>query len=117
MTPFELWKSFVDSFATLHDGVHRTWVVERATYPVVEGNEPINAFLASLTPSQRELLASMLVDAREGGVHDALVVLHDRIALNDGAYSEGGVRMEFEPFGNTLYQDYVARRVGDDWPE
>jgi hypothetical protein len=22
-----------------------------------------------------------------------------------------------EPFGNTLYQDYVARRAGDDWPE
>ena len=117
MTPFDLWKSFVDSFAALHDGVHRKWIVERGTYPVVQENEAINALIASLTLPRRELLASMLVDAREGGVHDALVVLHDRLALNEGAYSEGGVQMEFEPVGNTLYQDYVARRAGYDWPE
>jgi len=59
--------------------------VEHGTYPVVEGNEAINAFLGNLALTQRELLASMLVDAREGGVHDTLVLLHDRLALNGGA--------------------------------
>ena len=38
----------------------------------------------------------------DAGVHDALVILNDRMALNDGIYSEQGVAMEFQPFGNTL---------------
>jgi hypothetical protein len=117
MTPFELWKSLVDSFATLHDGVHKTWVVERAHYPDFEENAAANALLASLSSEQRAVLADMLIDARRGGIHDALVVLHDRMALNDGVYSEHGVQMEFEPFGYTLYQDYVGRREGEEWSE
>lgn len=117
MTPFELWKSFVDSFAELHDGVHRNWVVDRGAYPGTENNKASNALLAALTLEQRKVLAEMLVDARRGGIHDALVVLNDRMALNDGAYSEAGVQMEFQPFGSELYYDYVSRKEGDEWPE
>ena len=117
MTPFELWKSFVDSFATLHDGVHKAWVLGRGHYPATEDNAAINAFLLSLSSEQREILAAMLVDARRGGVHDTLVVLQERMHFNDGAYSEGGVEMELEPFGYTLFQDYVGRRDGHEWPE
>lgn len=117
MTPLELWKSVVDQFAAMHDGVHETWVVERGAYPDVEENQEVNALLKALSHEQRKVLASMLIDARRGGVHDALVILNDRMALNDGIYSEQGVAMEFQPFGNTLYQDYVARREGDDWED
>jgi hypothetical protein len=111
----ELWQSVVDAFATLHDGVHRNWVVERAKYPDFPENGSKNALLATLDDGQRRVLAEMLVDARRGGVHDALVVLHDRLALNDGKYTERGIAMEFMPYGHTLYQDYVARQAGDSW--
>lgn len=117
MTSVELWKSLVDAFAGLHDGVHRAWVVDRGAYPDFEENQNKNDLLKSLSKEQREVLADMLIEARRGGIHDTLVVLHDRIALNDGAYCEHGVRMELEPFGNTLYQDYVARREGDEWED
>lgn len=117
MTPFELWKSFVDSFAAMHDGVHKTWLLERGQYPDTEDNAAINAFLSSLNQEQRELVASMLVAARRGGVHDTLVVLHERMHFNEGVYCEGGVQMEVEPFGYTLFQDYVGRRDGYEWPE
>ena len=59
----------------------------------------------------------MLVSARRGGVHDALVILNDRMALNDGVYCENGVQMEFQPYGYTLYQDYVGQRDGYEWEE
>jgi hypothetical protein len=117
MTPLELWKSFVESFARLHDGVHKAWVVERGQYPLNDDNAAANTLLASLTLEQRETLAEMLVRARRGGVHDALVILNDRMALNDGAYSENGIQMEFQPFDYTLYQDYVGQRDGYDWEE
>ena len=113
----ELWQSFVDAFVSFHDGVQHNWVVERGKYPDIPGNDQANALLAALSPGQRKTLADMLVDARRGGIHDTLAVLHDRIALNDATYSERGVQMRFMPHGFTLYQDYVGRQAGDPWPE
>jgi hypothetical protein len=86
-------------------------------YPDLEQNRDVNALLASLSEYQRRVLAEMMVESRRGGVHNALVILNDRLALNDAIYSEHGVEMEFQPYGMTLYQDYVARQAGDPWPE
>jgi hypothetical protein len=113
----ELWQSLVDSFVEIGDGVHDNWIMEREKYPDVEENREINAFLASLSEPQRRVLTSMLIDARHGGVFDALVVLHERLVFNEGKYSERGVEMEIEPRGYTLFQDYVSRRSGDGWRE
>lgn len=117
MPSLDLWKSFVDGFASLHDGVHQKWIVENGAYPNVSGNEKISEFLSSLSIENREILAVMMVSARRGGVHDALVVLNDRMAINNAKYFENGVEMEFQPFGNSLYYDYVCRREGDEWQE
>ena len=113
----ELWQSLVDSFVEIGDGVHDNWIMERGKYPDVEDNREINAFLASLSESQRRVLTSMLIDARHGGVFDALVVLHERLVFNEGKYSERGVEMAIEPRGYTLFQDYVSRRSGDEWSD
>ena len=117
MQSLELWKSFVDSFANLHDGVHRKWIVENGSYPKVDGNEKINEFLSSLSIESREILAAMMVSARRSGVHDALVVLNDRMEIENAKYFENGIEMEFQPFGTSLYYDYVCRREGDDWAQ
>ena len=117
MPSLDLWKSFVDTFASLHDGVHHKWILENGAYPRVSENEKINEFLSSLSVENRGILASMMVDARRGGVHDALAVLNDRMAIENAKYSENGVEMEFQPFGTSLYYDYVCRREGDEWPE
>ena len=117
MTPLDLWKSFVDSFAHLHDGSHHSWVAERGAYPDIDENKEVNALLQTLPPEQRKIIARMLIEARYGGVHDALVVLNDRMAINKGAYIEGGVQMEFQPYGSELYYDYVCRKEGEEWPD
>ena len=117
MSSLDLWKSLVDSFASLDDGVHKKWIVENGTYPKVSGNEKINEFLSSLSIEHREVLAAMMVNARRGGVHDALVMLNDRMAIENAKYSENGVEMKFQPFGTSLYYDYVCRREGDEWQE
>lgn len=117
MTSLELWKLFVDSFATLHDGVHRKWVAEDGRYPDTADNKEINGVLAEISHTQRQVIAEMLVRARRGGIHDALVVINDRMAVDGGRYSEGEVEMAFQPFGSELYYDYVCRREGDAWPD
>ena len=113
----KLWQSLVDSFAGIGDGVHEHWIMDRVKYPDVEENREINALLASLSESQRRVLTTMMVDARHGGIFDAMVVLHERLALKDAKYSEHGVEMEIEPDGYTLFQDYLSRKSGHDWPD
>lgn len=117
LEPSGLWKSFVETFASLHDGVHHAWIAERGAYPDLAENQRVNELLRSLSQEQRELLAEMMIDARQGGVHDALVALNDRMARNGGAYMEKGILMEVQPFGTELYYDYVCRKAGDPWPD
>jgi hypothetical protein len=113
----ELWQSLVDSFVAIDDGVHESWILERGKYSDVEENREVNGFLETLSESQRRILTNMMVDARHGGIFDAMVVLHERLVFNETRYTEGGVEMEFEPHGYTLFEDYLSRRSGDDWPE
>jgi hypothetical protein len=112
----DLWHSLVDAFARIGDGVHRNWIMERVRYPDFEENKDINALLAALTDPQREVITRMMIAARHEGVFDTLALLHDRLALNEGKYLEHGVEMAFEPHGYTLYQDYLSRKMGYDWP-
>jgi len=49
----ELWQSLVDAFASLHDGVHHHWVVERGKYPDFPENDEANALLSDLWSLQR----------------------------------------------------------------
>ena len=112
-----LWKNFVDSFANLHDGLYKSSILEKGSYAQVLENQKINEFISQLTMSQREILVGMLENARIGGVHDALVVLNDRMAINDGEYKEGGCVMEFQPFATELYYDYMGRKLGYSWPD
>jgi|SRR5687767_6733135 hypothetical protein len=110
-----LWQSFVDAFAEIGDGVLHKWITERGEYPDAPENRETNELLASLTSAQRRVLANMIIDSRHNGVFDTLVVLHERIAFNDGKYFERDVEMAFEPHGYTLFQAYIARKAGDPW--
>jgi hypothetical protein len=40
-------------------------------------NKSINKLLNELTPEQKEVVAQMLQQARDGGIHDVLVYLHN----------------------------------------
>jgi hypothetical protein len=112
----EIWKSLVDDFAKMSDGVQQEWITKKASYPATEENRPINVFLQSLSQEQLNIVAEMVAQARHGGIHDALVVFNDRIALKEGQYFEGGTLMEFQPFGSELYYDYTSRKMGEEWP-
>lgn len=66
----------------------------------------IDALLARLPTEDRGLLARMLEDEFVGGVHEALVVLHEEaIVPFDKAY-------EGSPF-----HDFVGRLNGWEWPD
>jgi hypothetical protein len=112
-----LWRNFVTAFANIHKGLYRQQVLHECSFPLNGQYEKENELIRSLTEDQKKTLVDLLESARDSGIHDALVVLNDRMVLKSGEYREGNCVMEFQPYATTLYQDYVLLRDGHGWPE
>jgi hypothetical protein len=111
-----LWQSFVDELVSRREGVEGLWIKEKG-WPDLPENQEINQLLSRLTPQEKDVLAGIAQQARDGGIHDTLVVLDERMNLNGLRISQDGVEMAVEPYGTELFWDWVARCAGDEWPE
>ena len=74
------------------------------------------SIFGELSAQEKDLLVELLQEARDGGIHDTLVVLHEEMA-NGARLVKDGVEMAFEPYGTEIYFDWVARKEGDKWPD
>jgi hypothetical protein len=63
------------------------------------------------------VLADLLQDARDGGIHDVLAYLNDQIALDGLRLTKHGRELPREPFGTELYYDWTRRKESDEWPD
>ena len=111
-----LYKDFLDELARRKDDVFLKQEVSQG-YPDIPENTAINTFLSELDQKQKQVLTTMLYQAREGGIHDTLVCLHDRMALNELRIIQDGVEMPYAPFGNQLYYDWIGQVLGYPWPD
>jgi hypothetical protein len=91
-------------------------VAEGETWPSSSELAEFNGFLGGLTAGQREQASKLLTKAREGGIHDTLVVLSERMNLKDLRFVENGVALPHEPHGTEIYFDWTARCAGEAWP-
>jgi len=110
-----LHKDFTEKLVARRNGVLGRWVKGKG-WPDLPKNRPINQFLAKQSAEEKDLLVELLQEARDGGIHDTLVVLHEEMA-NGARLVKDGVEMAFEPYGTEIYVDWVARSEGDLWPE
>jgi hypothetical protein len=117
VNPLDQYKMFIDGFVAIRPCVTSRWVREDREWPDLPTNQPINEFLSALTPAQKEVLASLLQEARDGGIHDALSYLTDEIHRSGLRIVIDGVELPVEPFDSEMYYDWVCRREGDDWPD
>src|ERR1700687_6173335 len=108
-------QTFVDQFVKRRHGVLPRWVKEKG-WPDLPKNKPINDLVSKLTSAEKDVLVELIAEAREGGMHDALVVLHTELA-NALRLVKYGVEMAFEPYGTEIYYDWICRCEGDNWPE
>ena len=115
-TPLQLYKTLIDGLVAIRPEVLRSWILERG-WPDLPENRKFNELLSQLTHEQREVIADIAVQARDGGIHDALVHLHDRICIDGLRLVQGGVELPVEPFATQLYWDWTARSQGEDWPD
>lgn len=116
MTPIQLYKKLIDGLVGRRQGVLGLWIRERG-WPVLPENQHKNDLLAQLTPEQREVVADIAAQARDGGIHDTLAYLQDEICLNEFRLVQHGSELPIDPFGTQLYYDWVARCAGQAWPD
>ena len=114
-TAIQLYKDFIDSVVKRRKGVEGRWITAGG-WPDTPANQKINALLALLSPDQREVMAKLVQEARDGGFHDALVVLNEAVA-NGLRLSQEGEEFAIEPFGTEMYYDWTCRCEGDPWPD
>ena len=112
----QLYKNIVDELSQIHKGVYRSWTTEKG-WPQTPANQKINNFLNKLSIEDKETLADLLEEARDGGIHDTLVNLNDRMSIEGLLFVEDGVEMAHQPFDTELYYDWMCRRSGDEWPD
>ncbi len=116
MTPLQLCKNLIDGLVSRREGVLGLWIRERG-WPVLPENQGKNDLLARLTSAQREVVAGIAAQARDGGIHDTLAYLQDEICLGDLRLAWRGVELPVNPFATELHYDWVARCDGAEWPD
>jgi hypothetical protein len=68
-----------------------------------------NEFVAGLSLSQREQLASLLEHERRTTLFDSLVQLHEFCTVGNWNFSNENTVLPLEPNGYTLFEEYLAR--------
>jgi hypothetical protein len=123
--PVHVYEEMIDHLVTdTLPSVAAEWVVKQRKFTNAPATrDKFNPFVASLSLKQRKLLAEMLQDERDGGIHDVLAALTWWIECREVGLTVGGKQV-FPPgeapigiSGVGMHGDYTARRDGWTWPK
>ena len=114
-TPYQ---SIIDELAskTAATSARAKRAAENQPFPTAAHAE-FNALLATLEPTQRELLASVLLRERRSAVHDTLAVLSARYENEGVVWSHEGLPLPMALSGMGLHGDFAGRLDGWEWPD
>ena len=111
------YKSLIDALVERKECLLAQRVREGDLWPERAAHSRFNQIVEMLSQEQRALLGDLLQSARDGGIHDALVVLSEKANLENLRLVQGGEELPHEPYGTEIYYDWCARADGDDWPK
>ena len=86
---------------------------EKIFHGYTEHDTKYNQFVRDLSPEQRELVADLVQEERQGIIGDILAFL----TWEKYQLSKNGTELAFEPFATENYYDMVCRLEGDTWPD
>ena len=116
-TPVDAYKAIIDQLLNetrrLGSSEH---VAKSGIFSKAPAHREFNDFIGSLNRTQRELLASMLQEERDGSIHDVLAALTWWVIARGVGLTFHGEPMPADLSGMGLHGDYVGRREGWDWP-
>ena len=117
MSPRDAYKAMIDQLVeetrTLGSGGR---VREHGSFSKAPAHREFNRFIESLSEEQREILARMLQEERDGAIHDVLAALSWWIDARGMGFTLNGKPMPVDLSGIGLHGDYVGRCDGWEWP-
>ena len=118
LDPASTYKAIIDELATKTRpcSVNSQRVADNQPFPAESGQSSFNILLSSLTSEQRALLSELLLEERNGGIHDTLAVLSWWIDCREVSLAVSGDPMPVDLSGMGLHGDYVGRSSDWDWP-
>ena len=116
--PVDAYKAIIDQLVTETSyGVRERLVREEGICSKAPNEEAVNAFVRSLSIEQRQMLAQILHDERQGAIHDVLALLTWWISTRDVGLTFRGEPMPTELSGEGLDGDYIGRLADWPWPD
>jgi hypothetical protein len=112
----EKYQEIIDIMVERRPCVLAKRIAEENYWPEGAAHAKFNSILASLTPEQRSAVAELLQSARDGGMHDTLMVLSEKMNLEGLRFTANGEELPHEPYGTEIFFDWVARLNGEPWP-
>lgn len=116
--PIDAYKRIIDDLVERTPSISARLVCEDGIYTKSRSPnaEEENAFVRSLTPEQRQVLARILTDQRCGGIGEVLSELTWWITCHGLALTYRGEPMPVELSGMGLHGDYIGRLDSWKWP-
>jgi Family of unknown function (DUF6547) len=115
--PIDAYKAIIDQLVNeTRPGGAGFQVTDKGIFSRVPAHRAFNEFIASLSADQRELVSQMLLQERDGAIHDVLAVLSWWIDCRDLGFRLKGEPMPVDLSGMGLHGDYVGRIGGWKWP-
>jgi hypothetical protein len=111
--PVEEPKRLVDSFVSRTPSVSAKLLRTEGIVSRSSDRALYNDLAAKLAVPERELLAQLLEHERRTAIFDALVVLHEAQVGDEIELRKDGVVVPVEPFGYTIFEEYLALQDGD----
>ena len=102
---------FIDGLTKLNMTLYPKRVLEKG-WPKIDENKDINDLLSRLSQADKEIISRIILHARVSGIHDTLVYLSDK----EYKLVRDDIEIANEPYGTTLYWDYIARKDESEWP-
>jgi hypothetical protein len=100
-------RMLVDEFARRTVSLGAKLVRSEGVFSKSHNDEEVNNLVARLSPTDRERLAKILEKERRCAMFDCLVILHEAM-LQGLTLSKEGRAIPAEPYGYTLFEEYVA---------
>jgi hypothetical protein len=119
MNPIAMYKKFIDGLVECFCMTERHIREWSDPSPKPYTTPPhFTDLMTELSEKQRQAIADLVHDAYEEGKFEVLRHLSDTIYFDKLRLSIDGEEIPVEPFGMTMYQDWVGRKSGEYiWPD
>ena len=108
MNPIKEHKALIEGMVARTPSPGAYLVRTESLFSKAKTHKHLNDLVAKLTTDERELLAQMLEHEKSDGIFQALVHISEACTLGGLKLVKDGMEIPPEPFGYTLFEEYIT---------